>query len=46
MLLEVQGMHFYGILWNNSWIIASKEGRLPYPKEIHAIMNMHVPQNS
>jgi membrane protease YdiL (CAAX protease family) len=26
--------------------ILSKEGRLPYPKEIHVIMNMPIPQNS
>jgi len=24
----------------------SKKGKLPYPKKIQAIVNMHVPQNS
>jgi hypothetical protein len=26
--------------------IVSKEGKLPGPKKIHAIVNMHVPHNS
>lgn len=36
-------MVFFGIILG---YIVSKEGKLPNPKKIHAIMNMHVPHNS
>jgi hypothetical protein len=36
-------MVFFGIILG---FFVSKKGKLPYPKKIQAIVNMHVPQNS
>jgi hypothetical protein len=36
-------MVFFGVILG---FIVSKEGRLPYPKEIQAIINMPIPENS
>jgi hypothetical protein len=39
-------MCFYGIFGVILGFIASKESKLPNPKKIQAIVNMHVPYNS
>jgi hypothetical protein len=36
-------MVFFGMILEFN---ISKEGKLLYPKQIQAIMNMHIPQNS
>jgi membrane protease YdiL (CAAX protease family) len=33
-------MFFYGVLGLILWFIASKEGKIPNPKKVHAIVNM------